>query len=100
MPWFEYYHEDNHALPGAHKRAELDSLAAKFIKKGKGLLLDNQPLVPEKATPLRNGTNTRYERVANPYPTVTCTQQETPSFARRDNINAQESAACGASPGA
>ena len=38
-----------------------------------------------RVTPLRHGTNTRYGRAANPYPTGTFTRQETPSFARRDN---------------
>lgn len=38
-----------------------------------------------QVTPLRHGTNTRYGRAANPYPTGTFTRQETPSFARRDN---------------
>ena len=35
---------------------------------------------------LRHGTKTRYGWVANPYPTGTFTPQETPSFARRDNV--------------
>ena len=39
-----------------------------------------------RLSPLRNGTNTRYGWVANPYPTGTFTRQETPSFARRDNV--------------
>ena len=38
-----------------------------------------------RLTPLRSRTNTRYGRVANPYPAGTFTPQETPSFARRDN---------------
>ena len=37
-------------------------------------------------TPLRSMTNTGYGQVANPYPTGTFTPQETPSFARRDNV--------------
>ena len=39
-----------------------------------------------RLTPLRSRTNTRYGRVANPYPTGTFTRQKTPSFARRDNV--------------
>ncbi len=42
-----------------------------------------------RVSPLRHGTNTRYGRAANPYPTGTFTRQETPSFARRDNDQAQ-----------
>lgn len=43
------------------------------------------PRLCSRVTPLRDGINTRYGRVANPYPTGTFTRQETPSFARRDN---------------
>ena len=43
------------------------------------------PIYCSRVTPLRNGINTRYGRVASPYPTGTLTPQETPSFARRDN---------------
>lgn len=39
-----------------------------------------------RVTPLRHGTNTRYGRAADPYPTGTFTRQETPSLARRDNV--------------
>ena len=46
------------------------------------------PAFSSQLTPLRNGTNTRYGRVANPYPTGTFTRQEAPSFARRDNVKA------------
>jgi len=42
-----------------------------------------------RLTPLRSRTNTRYGRAANPYPTGTFTPQETPSFARRDNVQAK-----------
>jgi len=38
---------------------------------------------------LRHRRNTRYGRVANPYPARTCTQQDTPSFAWRDNDRAK-----------
>ena len=34
---------------------------------------------------LRHRSKTRYGWVASPYPTGTCTPQDTPSFARRDN---------------
>jgi hypothetical protein len=47
------------------------------------------PYCCSRVTPLRNGTNTRYGRVASPYPTGTYTPQETPSFARRDNVKAK-----------
>ena len=46
------------------------------------------PICCSRLSPLRNGTNTRYGWAANPYPTGTSTQQETPSFARRDSVNA------------
>jgi hypothetical protein len=41
-----------------------------------------------RGTKLRSRTNTRYGRVASPYPTGTFTRQEAPSFARRDNVKA------------
>jgi hypothetical protein len=44
------------------------------------------PIYCSRVTPLRNGINTRYGWVASPYPTGTFTPQETPSFARRDNV--------------
>ena len=44
------------------------------------------PVCCSQVTLLRNGTNTRYGRVATPYPTGTFTRQETPGFARRDNL--------------
>jgi hypothetical protein len=46
------------------------------------------PICCSQLAPLRNGTNTRYGWVASPYPTGTSTRQETPSFARRDNVMA------------
>jgi hypothetical protein len=39
-----------------------------------------------RVAPLLIEINTRYGWVASPYPTGTCTPQETPSFARRDNV--------------
>ncbi len=36
--------------------------------------------------PLRHGPKTRYGWAANPFPTGTFTPQDTPSFARRDNV--------------
>ena len=40
-------------------------------------------------------TNTRYGRVASPYPTGTYTPQETPSLARRDNVRAKRATTAG-----
>jgi len=42
-----------------------------------------------RVAPLLIEINTRYGWVASPYPTGTCTPQETPSFARRDNVSPQ-----------
>ena len=42
-----------------------------------------------RVAPLLIEINTRYGWVASPYPTGTCTPQETPSFARRDNVPVQ-----------
>ena len=56
MPWFEYYGGDRAALDGATKLAGLDSVAATRLKKGGGLLTDNdavQPAVVTKVHPAR-----------------------------------------------
>ena len=58
MPWFEYYDERNHAVPGAAKLAGLDSVAAMYIKKG-GMLSDNKSVVPEQVINLNHGTKVR-----------------------------------------
>src|SRR5262249_16736933 len=44
------------------------------------------PRVPPR---LRHGRKTRYGWVARPYPTGTCTLQETPSFSWRENARRQ-----------
>ncbi len=58
MPWFEYYHENNHAVPGSAKLAGLDSVAAQYIKKG-SMLPDNKSVVPERVINLSHGTKVR-----------------------------------------
>lgn len=58
MPWFENYHENNHAVPGSAKLAGLDSVAAQYIKKG-GMLPDNKSMVPERVINLNHGTKVR-----------------------------------------
>ena len=42
LPWFDYYGGDLKALAGAKKLAGLDSVAAKKLKKGEGVLADNE----------------------------------------------------------
>lgn len=54
LPWFEYYGGDRRALTGAAKLAELDSVAAMQVKKGKGVLKDNEPVHPDKIVPLNS----------------------------------------------
>ncbi len=46
LPWFEYYGGDTEALEGAAALAGLDSVAAKSIKRGDGVLPDNDPVTP------------------------------------------------------
>ena len=53
LPWFEYYDGDRTALEGAKKLAGLDSVAAKRLKMGKGLLADNDALQPAVVTTVR-----------------------------------------------
>lgn len=47
LPWFDYYGGDLKALEGAKELAGLDSVAAMKLKKGAGLLGDNDPLQPK-----------------------------------------------------
>ena len=46
LPWFEYYGDDLTALDGAKKLAGLDSVAARGLKQGDGVLSDNDPVNP------------------------------------------------------
>lgn len=46
LPWFEYYDGDQKALEGARRLAGLDSVAAIKLKKGEGLMPDNDPVSP------------------------------------------------------
>ena len=47
LPWFEYYTGDLSALDGANKLAGLDSVAARRLKQGEGVLPDNDPVNPD-----------------------------------------------------
>jgi hypothetical protein len=46
LPWFDYYAADQKALQGAKKLAGLDSLAVKKLKKGEGVLAENEAVAP------------------------------------------------------
>ena len=46
LPWFEHYGGDLTALDGAKKLAGLDSVAARKLKQGEGILADNDPVTP------------------------------------------------------
>ena len=46
LPWLEYYGGDLTALDGAKKLAGLDSVAARRLKRGEGVLPDNDPVSP------------------------------------------------------
>ena len=46
LPWFEYYGADLEALEGATKLAALDSVAAKSLKVGDGIITGNEPVTP------------------------------------------------------
>jgi hypothetical protein len=47
LPWFEYYDNELEALEGARKLAGLDSVAAKKVKKGQGVLEENEMVKPK-----------------------------------------------------
>ncbi len=55
LPWFDYYGGDLKALEGAQKLAGLDSVAAKKLKKGEGMLADNDPVQPKVVKKLGKG---------------------------------------------
>ena len=55
LPWFEYYGGDLKALEGAEKLAGLDSVAVKKLKKGEGVLADNEAVVPKVVKKLGEG---------------------------------------------
>ena len=46
LPWFEYYGGDLAALDGAKKLTGLDSVAARKLKQGAGVLAGNDPVSP------------------------------------------------------
>ncbi len=46
LPWYDYYGGDLKELQGAKELTELDSVASVKLKKGKGFLLDNDPVTP------------------------------------------------------
>lgn len=52
LPWFECCGADKKALAGAETLTGLDSVAAKSVKKGQGVLPENQPVVPSKVVTL------------------------------------------------
>ncbi len=55
LPWFEFYASDLVALSGAASLAGLDSVAALNIKKGAGVLDDNELVEPDKVIKLQKG---------------------------------------------
>ena len=55
LPWFDYYDGDMKALEGAQKLAGLDSVAARKLKKGEGVLPDNEPVLPKVVKKLGRG---------------------------------------------
>lgn len=57
LPWFEYYGTELTALEGAKKLAGLNSVAAKKVKKGEGVLEGNEPVEPEVVVKLGKGKN-------------------------------------------
>ena len=55
LPWFDYYGGDLKALEGAQELAGLDSVAVKKLKKGEGVLADNEPVQPKVVKKLGKG---------------------------------------------
>ena len=59
LPWFEFYAADKKALTGAAKLAGLDSVAAKRIKKGEGVISGNASVAPKHVVQLGDGHRVR-----------------------------------------
>ena len=55
LPWFDYYGGDLKALEGAQELAGLDSVAVKKLKKGEGVLADNEAVEPKVVKRLGKG---------------------------------------------
>ena len=59
LPWFDYYAADLEALAGAPRLAGMDSVAAKSLKVGDGVVSGNGPVTPVvvnlSARPVRDG---------------------------------------------
>ena len=58
LPWFEYYAADRKALNGASKLLGLDSVAAKKVKQGGGVLEANEPVIPTNVKKVSAGGTT------------------------------------------
>lgn len=53
LPWFELYDDDLEAVAGADSLAQLDSVAARSLKLGHGVLADNEAVREPKVRALR-----------------------------------------------
>ncbi len=58
LPWFEYYAADRKTLKNAGKLLGLDSIAAKKVKQGKGVLEGNEPVNPTNVKMVSAGGTT------------------------------------------
>ena len=52
LPWFDYYNDKKTAIGGSQILSNLDSLATKIFKKGKGPLQNNEPIPEPKVIDL------------------------------------------------
>ena len=55
LPWIDYYGGDMKALEGTEKLAGLDSVSVKKLKKGEGVLADNEAVEPKVVKRLGKG---------------------------------------------
>ena len=53
LPWFDYYHDDGEAVPGAEILKGLKSVATIGKEKGHVPLPENEPVTPEHIVTLR-----------------------------------------------
>lgn len=59
LPWFDYFDAEMKALKGSKILSALDSVAAKTLKVGKGILGDNEPIKPKRIVKIADKSEVR-----------------------------------------
>jgi hypothetical protein len=59
LPWFDYFDAEMKTLKGSKILSALDSVAAKALKVGKGILGDNEPIKPKRIVKIADKSEVR-----------------------------------------